>query len=424
MDIINNIKVTVEPTNNDSKATSKSPAVNSDSDKSKSKIDNKDSFSNKLNDEIDNSKSSQKNITSESDESKEDETGGNILPGDDTNPNNTITESTTETETSLVTQALLIATTEVTATTKSLPDTINTTEQDKNLSSVQQIFKQLNTTSHQFNDDAINTPEIFKNMMLSKKDLADLNSSNKASLFQGSLTQAASLNSNAENINNGFDLSSNSQQQNAQYQSGLNQQMSELEMRLLGQDKLRENSFDISKLTQTLADTQKSLAANESSTFNQLRNVSEFSIKTPVMDKQWNVDFNNNISLMAKSGGGNANIVLNPAHLGPIEASIRVVNDVATIQITATHITTRDALDAAIPRLKDMLEEQGFSQVNVDISDKNFSRNASQESEKSNQGTSSAGNNLADGEEGDFADGELTASSEKSKITGLVDYFA
>jgi flagellar hook-length control protein FliK len=257
-------------------------------------------------------------------------------------------------------------------------------------------------------------PEILNTKILNSKE-GSKTTANLNSLFSGSFTNITPGSVTGNSLP-GFDLSSNNQQN-----SSFNQQFSELQMRLLGQDKLiNEAPFDVAKLTQPTTDTPVSSALFETNTFNQPRTISELMIKTPVMDRQWSTEFNNHIAYMSKSGGGNAIIKLNPAHLGPVEATIRVVNEVATIQIAATHITTREAMDAAIPRLKEMLNEQGFTQVNVDISDKGFS----QQSDKSNQGTSSANNQTVDEEEGDFSNTESMTVLGKSVSNGVVDYFA
>ncbi len=63
-----------------------------------------------------------------------------------------------------------------------------------------------------------------------------------------------------------------------------------------------------------------------------------------------------------------AQVRLNPANLGPMEVRIQMQNDQASIQFTAHHAVVREALEAALPRLREMLEASGVQLVDVDVS--------------------------------------------------------
>ncbi len=281
--------------------------------------------------------------------------------------------------------------------------------------SKQQSFANINNPG--INQNRVS--EILNTMKLNAKEGKKSVVSNLDSLYQGSLTQSNPA-SYSTNILPGFDLSSNTHQNSSSMQ-----QFSELPMHLFERDKLiHDATFDQTKITQINNNIQNNSSIVETNRSAQIRNISEFMIKTPVMDKQWASEFNNHIVYMSKSGGGNAIIKLNPAHLGPVEASIRVVNEVATIHISATHISTREVMDIAIPRLKDMLQEQGFSQVNVDISDKSLAHNFSPDSDKSNDETLSANSHFTDEQEGDFPDDDSVTVLGKSELNRVVDYFA
>jgi flagellar hook-length control protein FliK len=62
-----------------------------------------------------------------------------------------------------------------------------------------------------------------------------------------------------------------------------------------------------------------------------------------------------------------ATLKLNPEHLGPVEVRVLVQEQQASIAFTAQHAAARDALEAALPRLRDTLLQQGFVQVNLDV---------------------------------------------------------
>jgi flagellar hook-length control protein FliK len=63
-----------------------------------------------------------------------------------------------------------------------------------------------------------------------------------------------------------------------------------------------------------------------------------------------------------------AEIQLNPRELGPIGIKISMNNDQANVSFVAQHAATREALETAIPRLREMLSEQGLELGQSDIS--------------------------------------------------------
>ena len=67
------------------------------------------------------------------------------------------------------------------------------------------------------------------------------------------------------------------------------------------------------------------------------------------------------------NGLRSATLKLNPEHLGPLEVRVSVHEQQANIAFTAQHAVTREALDAALPRLRETLAQQGFVQVNLDV---------------------------------------------------------
>jgi flagellar hook-length control protein FliK len=52
---------------------------------------------------------------------------------------------------------------------------------------------------------------------------------------------------------------------------------------------------------------------------------------------------------------------LHPAELGPVDVQISFASDQAVVLITAANATTRDALEQALPHLRDMLAGQGIA---------------------------------------------------------------
>jgi len=62
-----------------------------------------------------------------------------------------------------------------------------------------------------------------------------------------------------------------------------------------------------------------------------------------------------------------AELHLNPPDLGPVEIRVTLHNDQASVTFTAQHPFTREALEAALPRLRDMMGEANVNLVSVDV---------------------------------------------------------
>ncbi|PCH85510.1 MAG: hypothetical protein COB26_09315 [Piscirickettsiaceae bacterium] len=102
------------------------------------------------------------------------------------------------------------------------------------------------------------------------------------------------------------------------------------------------------------------------------------SVETPVSSPRWGNDFSNRIQWMVGQSISGAQIRLNPQQLGPIEVRVHIHNDQATISFTAQHGATREAIDAALPRLRDMLSEQQVDLVDVNVSQHSFAEQQEQ----------------------------------------------
>jgi flagellar hook-length control protein FliK len=78
------------------------------------------------------------------------------------------------------------------------------------------------------------------------------------------------------------------------------------------------------------------------------------------------------VSLAVDNGWSSAKLSVNPPQLGPIELQIAVLGTHAQIAMSTHSAVTREALESSAPKLRDMLNSQGFTQVSVDISQRSF----------------------------------------------------
>ncbi len=100
----------------------------------------------------------------------------------------------------------------------------------------------------------------------------------------------------------------------------------------------------------------------------QLSKTLNTTIAVNVENKNWSQQVTQQVNYMIKSGIQQAEIKLNPANLGPMEIKLTVQDDQASVQFVTHHALVRDALDSAIPRLKELLDQQGLNLLDVNVS--------------------------------------------------------
>lgn len=91
-------------------------------------------------------------------------------------------------------------------------------------------------------------------------------------------------------------------------------------------------------------------------------------IAAPLGEEGWGQAMGERIMWMIGKGVQSSSIRINPPNLGPIQVHVSVHNDQTSVNILAQHGVVKDALEAAIPRLREMLHESNLQLVNVDVS--------------------------------------------------------
>lgn len=106
----------------------------------------------------------------------------------------------------------------------------------------------------------------------------------------------------------------------------------------------------------------------------QNRPADTYMLQTNVQKQEWASELGNRVSMMARDGLEVAHLRLNPANLGTLEVRISVQNDQAQVHFLSQHAHVRDALEASLPRLREMMQDGGLSLADVDISDQSPAR--------------------------------------------------
>ncbi len=84
------------------------------------------------------------------------------------------------------------------------------------------------------------------------------------------------------------------------------------------------------------------------------------------------------VSLL-QQGVQSAELMLDPPELGPLQVRIQIQNEQAVVQFTSANAAVREALDQTIPRLREMLQEQGMSLLHAGVSDQSSGQSSSGE---------------------------------------------
>lgn len=102
-------------------------------------------------------------------------------------------------------------------------------------------------------------------------------------------------------------------------------------------------------------------AVDANNTLRASANMVTTTVPTPMHNPQWSSDVGERLVYLVKQDIQHAEIRLNPAHMGPIEVRLTMQNDQAHLTMTATHSVTRDALEAALPKLREMFADAGVT---------------------------------------------------------------
>jgi flagellar hook-length control protein FliK len=138
----------------------------------------------------------------------------------------------------------------------------------------------------------------------------------------------------------------------------------------------------------------------------------ELALPTRLGDPGWQEGLSGRVSMMVNQRIGVATIRMNPPELGPIEVKVNLNHDQASVQFVSHAAQVRDALEQSIPRLREMLEQSGFTLVDSQVSDQ--SPQQQQQEQQQAHGRSETPVGVSD----------LAAQITTHEAVGLIDYYA
>jgi flagellar hook-length control protein FliK len=140
----------------------------------------------------------------------------------------------------------------------------------------------------------------------------------------------------------------------------------------------------------------------------------------------WENQVGQKVVYMVGSEEQTASLTLNPPDLGPLQVVLSVTNDQASVTFSANQEEVRQALEDALPRLREMMSESGIALGNATVNAGMPDGRQAQEQAARNSG-GFGGNGRNRGDNGNAAD-DAAARPVTRTVTlgdrGMVDTFA
>lgn len=135
----------------------------------------------------------------------------------------------------------------------------------------------------------------------------------------------------------------------------------------------------------------------------------------------WDQALGQHVVYMAGQGSQSASLTLNPPDLGPLQVVLNISNDQANASFTAAQPEVRAALEAAMPKLREMMSEAGITlgnaTVGTSLPNQQQSTPGEQSRQQGNNGHAATGPDLRE-------DGQRTVLTRPvNAALGLVDTF-
>lgn len=144
-------------------------------------------------------------------------------------------------------------------------------------------------------------------------------------------------------------------------------------------------------------------------------------INTPVGNHGWADEFSQKISWISTQQNQVAELHLNPPDLGPLNVVLKVSDNQATALFTSPHGAVREAVESALPRLREALADNGITLGNATVSDQ-------PPRERDAEGFRGQGNSSNQRDAGTAEAGSPAAASAQQNVVrhhdGMVDTFA
>lgn len=147
------------------------------------------------------------------------------------------------------------------------------------------------------------------------------------------------------------------------------------------------------------------------------------SLEVPVRvgDPGWDKSLSNKILMLLNKDQQTVDIKLNPAKLGPMEVKLALNQDQASVTFYSSHALVREAVEQALPRLREMLAQHDIQLGDANVKDQQ-SFSAEGETESGNEETVHENNDGLIGQNDGINSSE--ASTQTLAVNSLLDTYA
>lgn len=132
-------------------------------------------------------------------------------------------------------------------------------------------------------------------------------------------------------------------------------------------DKAQQNSQLVDKGSNTIATTLSNIATTTVTEPVSKPAIPSLDIQPTIQSKAWSRVLSGRVIWMAREGVQEAALKLNPANLGSIDVKLRMNDERVHVTFVAQHAATRDALEQALPRLRESFIENGLEFADADV---------------------------------------------------------
>jgi len=143
-----------------------------------------------------------------------------------------------------------------------------------------------------------------------------------------------------------------------------------------------------------------------------------YPITVPFADERFPDAIAERVTWLVREGLQGAELTLNPQELGPIRIELSMDGSAASIGFSATHAETRNAIEQALPRLREMLAGQGLHLGGAQVDSGGQRRGGDSQGPRAGRGDPSA--LLA----AELSAGPDTTAARAARTAGRVDLFA
>lgn len=184
-----------------------------------------------------------------------------------------------------------------------------------------------------------------------------------------------------------------------------------------GMIKLSENSTFAVQSTPAMSAAQNIITTHSQPLSTDMQSLS---LPATANSQQWGSALGEKVAFLINQNMNKAEIRIDPPHLGKLDISIHLKDDSATVVIHTQHAHTRDLVENSSIRLREYLQEAGYSSVDVNVSHRESS---SEQNFAGNQQSDSV-TGKADAMEGSMISEAGIHQASISMDMGRIDYFA